>query len=104
MNNFPRKHGGYIIDYIFCILSIWAVLDYFAHGGVSRDTIQAAFALVALYAFVVTRRFEYLRNKWTDKYQELLKDYQRLLQEQVGLEKRIEALENRKYHEPDPGS
>lgn len=71
MDNFLRKHGGYIIDYIFCLLAIWAVVDYFVHGGESRGTIQAAFALVALYAFVVTRRIKYLRNLYIQK----LKDH-----------------------------
>ena len=104
MNNFLRKIGGDVIDYIFCILAIWAVLDYSAHGGVSRDTIQAAFALVALYAFVVTRRFHYLHNQYKQKFKEMQGDYERRTRELLALEKRIEEMENRKYHEPDLGS
>lgn len=68
---FVQKHGRYVIDYAFCLFALWAVIDYFFHGGVSRDTSQAAFALVALYAFVVTRRFAYLRNQYLEK----LKDH-----------------------------
>jgi len=69
--SFIQKHGGYIIDYAFCIFSIWAVVDYFYHGGVGRDTIQVAFVLTALYAFVVTRRILYLRNLYLKRMKEL---------------------------------
>jgi len=67
---FIQKHGGYIIDYAFCLMALWAVVDYFYHGGVSRDTSQAGYALIALYAFVVTRRFQYLRNQYLKEYDE----------------------------------
>jgi len=53
--NFLHRFGGYVIDAAFCILAIWAVADYFVHGE-SRETIQAAFALVALYSFGVIWR------------------------------------------------
>jgi len=69
MSNFLRKHGGYIIDYTFCILSIVAVVLYFVRHE-SYPTIQAAFALVALYSFVVTRRIQYLRNQYIQKLKE----------------------------------
>jgi len=64
---FMKKHGGYIIDYAFCILSIWAVVDYFTRDG--NHTV--AFALVALYSFVVTRRILYLRNLYLKRMKEL---------------------------------
>jgi len=57
---FIQKHGGYIIDYAFSILSILAVIQYYRIDG----NYTPGFALVALYAFVVTRRFKYLRNQY----------------------------------------
>ena len=57
---FMQKHGGYIIDYAFCILSILAVIQYYRVDG----NYTTGFAIVALYAFVVTRRLKYLRNQY----------------------------------------
>lgn len=67
MSKFLQKHGGYIIDYTFCVLSVAAVIDFFVRD--SNHT--AAFLLVALYAFVVTRRFKYLRNLYLKEIEEL---------------------------------
>ena len=57
---FIQKHGGYIIDYAFCILSILAVVQYYRVDG----NYTTGFAIVALYAFVVTRRLKYQRNQY----------------------------------------
>ena len=57
---FLQKQAGYIIDYAFCILSILAVIQFYRVDG----NYTPGFALVALYAFVVTRRLKYLRNQY----------------------------------------
>ena len=73
MSPFLRKHGGYIIDYAFCVIGILLVLDYFIlQGEVSRTTIQAAFALYAMYAFVVTRRMRYLRKRFDQSLHDII--------------------------------
>ena len=77
IDRFTRKYGGYVIDFVFVILAVWAVIDYYYHGGTSRDTIQAAFALVALYAFVVTRRMAFLRKNFDRVLQDIIKAQER---------------------------
>ena len=57
---FIQKHGGYIIDYGFCIMAVIAVILHY----VKDEDYTIVLAPFALYAFVVTRRFKYLRNQF----------------------------------------
>ena len=56
---FIQKHGGYIIDYAFCIMAIIAVILHY----VKEEDYTVLLAPFALYSFVVTQRFKYLRNE-----------------------------------------
>lgn len=72
--NFIQKFGGYVIDAAFCILAIWATVDYFIRGE-SHPTIQAAFAIIALYSFGVIWRVRSIVKQYereSDKYKKSL--------------------------------
>lgn len=65
MDKFLRKYGGYIIDFIFAVGSVIAVVDYFVTGA----NHTAAFGLVGLYAFGVIFRVRFAVHHTTKQQQ-----------------------------------
>ena len=55
---FIQKHGSYIIDYAFCIMTIVAVILHY----IKDEDYTVLLAPFALYSFVVTQRLKSLRN------------------------------------------
>jgi hypothetical protein len=69
MDRLLRKYGGYVIDFIFGVGSIIAVVDFFVNDA----NHTAAFGIIALYSFGVIFRVRYVQKMYDKNLEQVIK-------------------------------